>query len=138
MTQNNETLANLINTEELATRCTALGLPSDTSLDLYLRIEAQSVSLLTQCAVNLTRGEITKDDMQTIIDENFPSDKKTANRRGAHMLSLCRTGKITVDFTPAKSERARKPISLDDFTKMFNRLSEDDQATFLAAQIAAE
>lgn len=63
--------------------------------------------------VNLTKGTITGQQLTEALKLAFPADK-VGDRHGPYYLSHCRTGKIKVDFSPAKKAGGRPQATTVD------------------------
>lgn len=84
--------------------------PEDPEKALALAVRSSGAKTQGEVAalvVNLTKAQVTGAQLTEVLKAAFPSDK-VGDRHGPYYLSLCRTGKIKVDFTPAKKAAAPK------------------------------
>ena len=108
------TLSALVTLDRANDLLAAHGLPAmdDKEKALGLVIKASGIKSqegLAALTVNLTEGKISGSELTTVLQAGFPASAgyKVGTRHGPHYLSLCRTGKIAVDFTPAKGGKAK-------------------------------
>jgi hypothetical protein len=111
------TLTTLATRTQLATYLSDAGLPvSDEATDEQLAdlatklAPAVSATKYAAWVINLLEGNLTSDDLNTLIQERFPSSKKTADRRGGFYASWSRNGKLAgCNYSIGKSTRQAKP-----------------------------
>lgn len=117
-------LATLIPAESAATFLAARDLPVPEDHEKALALAVRSSGAKTQgevaaLVVNLTKGQITGAQLTDVLKAAFPSDK-VGDRHGPYYLSLCRTGKIKVDFAPAKKATTKDVLAADQNVTALN------------------
>jgi len=106
-------MRNIVTTAALRTYIAAEGLmisedaSDDQVLDTAMKI-GNANSSQAKCAawlINVTEGNVTSDDIETVLRERFPG-AKIGGRHGAHFASLSRSGKLKgCRFEVAKAGR---------------------------------
>lgn len=105
-------LASLVSHEATQAFLAARDIPCPEDPEKALTLAVRSSGAKTQgevaaLVVNLTRAQITGAQLTEVLKAAFPTDK-VGDRHGPYYLSLCRTGKIKVDFAPAKKAAGPK------------------------------
>lgn len=107
--------------------------PEDHEKALALAVKSSGVKTqgeVSALVVNLTHGTISGAQLTEVLKAAFPTDK-VGDRHGPYYLSLCRTGKIKVDFTPAKKTGTPK---VEAATRIVN--VPDPRTPILEARVA--